>query len=87
SGVGAIKDSDAVAIGEPNDFAGEGIGEGRYGEKDEEAKGKNTGRQTHSLIPGIVNFKTPLNIFYSITRVFWLRSWRGRAVMYKPYDG
>ncbi len=43
-GVGAIKDSDAVAVNNLDDFAGEGIGRGRYGEKYEEAKRNYTGR-------------------------------------------
>ena len=30
-GVGVIEDGDAVAIGDLNDLAGEGVGRGRYG--------------------------------------------------------
>ena len=33
------------------------------------------------------NLKTPQVTFYSITCAFWLHSLRGRAVMYKSYDG
>ncbi len=58
SGVGVIEDGDAVAVGDFDGFAGKGVGEGRYGEKYEEAKANNTGRQTHSLIPGVVDLKT-----------------------------
>ncbi len=32
-GVGVIEDSNAVAIGDFDDLAGEGVGRGRYGEK------------------------------------------------------
>ncbi len=44
SGVGVIKDGDGVAISNFHDLAGEGIGRGRYGEKDQEAKSNDTGR-------------------------------------------
>ncbi len=37
----------------------------------------------HFLIPGIVNLNASQITFYSI----WLRSFRGCAVMYMPYDG
>jgi len=43
-GVGVIEDGDAVAIRHLDNFAGEGIGRGRYGEKYEEAKRNYTGR-------------------------------------------
>ncbi len=43
-GVGVIEDGDAVTIGHLDDLAGEGVGEGRYGERYEEAKRNYTGR-------------------------------------------
>ena len=43
-GVGVIEDSDAVAIGELDDLAGESVGRGRYGEKYEEGKRNCTSR-------------------------------------------
>ena len=55
-GVGVIEDGDAVAIGHLDNLAGEGVGEGCYGENYEDAKGNNTGRQMHFLIPGIPGF-------------------------------
>ncbi len=55
--VGVIKDGDAVAIGDFDDFASEGIGRGRYREKYEEAKSYYTGRQMRFFIPGIIDLK------------------------------
>ncbi len=57
-GVGAIEDSEAVAIGYLDDLAGEGVGRGRYGEKYEEEKSDQTDCPMHSLIPGILDLRT-----------------------------
>ncbi len=57
-GVGVIKDGDAVAIGNLDDLAGEGVGEGRYGEKYEEAKSDQTDCPINSLISGVVDLRT-----------------------------
>ncbi len=43
-GVGVTEDSDAVAIGDLDDFPGEGVGRGRSGEKYEEGKRNCTSR-------------------------------------------
>ncbi len=57
-GVGAVEDGDAVAIGDFDDFPGEGVGRGRYGEKYEEANDDYTGYSMHFPIPGIPGFKS-----------------------------
>ncbi len=50
-----VEDVEGIAIRNLDDFAGEGVGRDRYGEKYEEAKRNDTG--CHSLIPGIVDLK------------------------------
>jgi hypothetical protein len=50
-----IEDGEGIAIRNLDDLAGEGIGRGCCGEKDEEAKCDYT--DCHVLIPGIVDLK------------------------------
>jgi len=60
SGVGAIEDGDAVAIHHLEDFAGEGVGRGRYGEKDEDAKRNCTGGPILFRIFGTMDLILPM---------------------------
>ncbi len=63
SGVGVIEDGDAVAIGHLDGLAGAGVGEGRYGEQDEDAKRNYTGGPIHFRIFGIMDLISPMPLY------------------------
>ncbi len=59
-GVGVVKDGDAVAISNFDDFPGERIGRGRYGKK-YEAESNYVGCQTHPFISEFAYLRSPLS--------------------------